>query len=167
MNIFASYDCPVKCAETLDNKRVVKMILETSQILSTAIYLHSNVHFSGLYRPTHIKHPCILWAAKTRSNWDWLFNHFIALLSEYALRYEKTHKCTETIDILLNYAHYIPEGPRTSFANCTNSPKRGIDFRKIEDPHEAYQKYLNLKWQSDARQPAWHKREKPYFFTSA
>ena len=37
MNIFALDPCPVKSAQYLDDKRVIKMILESAQLISTAI----------------------------------------------------------------------------------------------------------------------------------
>ena len=77
-------------AQALDSKRVVKMVLETAQLLSTAIFINSAVTYDNLYKPTHIKHPCTIWAAANIENWDWLFRHFIALCEEYSLRYKAT-----------------------------------------------------------------------------
>ena len=68
MNIFVTNDCPIISAQALDNKRVVKMVLETAQLLSTAIFINSNVAYDNIYKATHIKHPCTIWAASTIGN---------------------------------------------------------------------------------------------------
>lgn len=38
MNIFATDPCPIKSAQFLDDKRVIKMILESAQMLCTALH---------------------------------------------------------------------------------------------------------------------------------
>jgi len=58
MNIFVTSNCPKLSAQALDNKRVVKMVLETAQLLSTAIFINSTITYDNLYKPTHVKHPC-------------------------------------------------------------------------------------------------------------
>ena len=61
MNIFVTSNCPKLSAQALDNKRVVKMVLETAQLLSTAIFINSTITYDNLYKPTHVKHPCTIW----------------------------------------------------------------------------------------------------------
>ena len=63
MNIFVTSNCPILSAQALDNKRVVKMVLETAQVLSTAIFINSGITYDGIYKPTHLKHSCTIWAA--------------------------------------------------------------------------------------------------------
>lgn len=48
MNIFATSSNPRDCAQSLDDKRLVKMTLETTQILSTVMHLSGH---AGPYRP--------------------------------------------------------------------------------------------------------------------
>ncbi|RZI45256.1 hypothetical protein EDM53_05610 [Rickettsiales endosymbiont of Peranema trichophorum] len=158
MNIFATYPCPKRSAHILDDKRVVKMVLESGQILSTAIHMVSGISSSmdGIYQPTHTKHPCVIWASASKGNWEWLFEHFIALAEEYYIRYQNIHKSLSLIGPLRQlYPRYIPDGNITKFANCTSSKKNGIDYRHLMDVHTAYKRYLVARWRSDIRKPRW------------
>ena len=103
MNIFVTSNCPKLSAQALDNKRVVKMALETAQLLSTAIFINSTITYDNLYKPTHIKHPCTIWAAANIENWDWLFQHFVALCAEYSFRYNKQHASEKISPYLLKH----------------------------------------------------------------
>jgi len=137
MNIFATDPCPIKCAQYLDDKRVVKMCLETAQILST-------VCGEG-YRPTHKNHPVVKWA---KDNYGWTLEHFMALSNEYYLRYGKIHKCNS---LLKTFIDNRIETLGTPFVNCTT-------YKHIPDVHMAYKLYLNDKWDTDKREPTWYRR---------
>jgi hypothetical protein len=61
MNIFVTSTCPKISAQALDNKRVVKMVLETAQLLSTPIFINnSDIKYDNIYKPTHVKHLCTI-----------------------------------------------------------------------------------------------------------
>ena len=60
MNIFVTRDCSKLSAQALDNKRVVKMLLETAQLLSASIFINSAITYDNLYKPTHVTHPCTI-----------------------------------------------------------------------------------------------------------
>lgn len=90
MNIFYFLYNVELSAKLLDDKRVVKMILETTQLLSNALFLNGE---TPVYKPTHLKHPCTIWAAKSSGNWLWLKEYGLALSKEYTKRYGKIHKC--------------------------------------------------------------------------
>jgi hypothetical protein len=47
---------------------------------------------TGIYKPTHAKHPCTLWAGETRDNYVWLWWLTYELCGEYTRRYQKVHK---------------------------------------------------------------------------
>jgi hypothetical protein len=146
MNIFVSSPDPEISAAVLDNKRVVKMVLETCQLLSTAINESGGI---GPYKSTHINHPCSIWARSSRENYRWLFLHFIALIKEYRKRYKKIHKCQTYISELYSGGNtYIKPGKLTEFVNCTV-------FKDKLNVHEAYCNYLDLKWKTDNRTPVW------------
>lgn len=146
MNVFASYSCPIKSAEFLDDKRVVKMILESCQMLNMACQ-----HFGGTsmgYKSTHKNHPCTKWCCKNLENYWWLVQHFEALCNEYAKRYNKVHKCSQYLEHFksLKPSTDSLESP-TSFENCTANHKYMIDV------HEAYKACLREKWLNDKRSP--------------
>lgn len=95
MNIFVLDHSPKTSAEMMCDKHVVKMILETAQMLCTVAHTQG---FKAPYKATHKNHPCTLWAAKTKQNWDWLIIHGLALCVEYTKRYGKVHKSMQHIE---------------------------------------------------------------------
>lgn len=144
MNIFATSDCPVKSARFLDDKRVVKMALESAQLLSTAMTLTGG---TGPYRVTHQNHPCSLWARSSRVRYLWLLDHFVALCDEYEARYNKLHACEKWTQVFRDYADEIVagDGDLLDFKNCT--PYKNLPV------HDAYRLVLADKWTVDKRTP--------------
>ena len=96
MNIFALDNDPLMAARMHCDKHVVKMILESAQMLCAVhhIYDTPESHDEWMYRPTHTKHPCTLWAAENTANYRWLHQLMHWLHEEYKFRYgaEKNHK---------------------------------------------------------------------------
>ncbi len=141
MNIFYTDPCPKKCASYLDDKRVIKMALETAQLLSTA------QHISGAtvtYKPTHINHPCSVWVRSSLSNYQWAYEHFLALLAEYTRRFGKVHACSRLIEELRTIN--LPDIGLTEHVNCTPYNLPVID---------SYRAVLKDKWAKDKREPTW------------
>ncbi len=137
MNIFASYECPVQSARFLDNKRANKMIVESFQLMSNAMWINGSI---GFYKKTHLNHPCSIWAAKSRANYIWLLKHAIELLRLYTNRYGRIHKCEQYLQQAKEYRrHSFALDYRTPFANCTN-------FKHMSDVHRAYRFHLQKKW---------------------
>ena len=86
MNIFVLDRNIKKCAQFHCDQHVVKMILESVQIMCTAL---NKKGFTTPYKSTHIKHPCVLWAEESYDNFLWLNSLTTALNSEYRYRYQK------------------------------------------------------------------------------
>lgn len=95
MNIFALYEDPRLSAGALCDGHVIKMTLESAQILSTVARLLELSTEASLYKPTHRHHGCVRWAAQCPDNYQWLLEHFLGLCGEYTRRYRKSHKCHE------------------------------------------------------------------------
>jgi hypothetical protein len=112
MNIFYLHANPDIAARAMTDKHVVKMILESAQLLCTAHRVIDGEEFiqlskSGarlkkwrhpdtaldelLYKSTHINHPSAIWARQSIENYKWLYTHFISLSEEYTRRYNKQH----------------------------------------------------------------------------
>ena len=93
MNIFILDENPHVCATQMCDKHVVKMILETAQMLCSA-------HPKGdaPYKRTHYNHPCTVWSRESKQNYDWLITHGYALHGEYLDRYNRVHKCLSIIE---------------------------------------------------------------------
>jgi hypothetical protein len=91
MNIFYLSTDPEKAAKYMYNKHVVKMILESAQLLCTAHVISDGENANVPYKVTHKNHPSAIWARESTSNYKWLYDHMIALGEEYTRRYGKKH----------------------------------------------------------------------------
>lgn len=141
MNIFYLDPDPVIAARMQCDKHVVKMALETAQILSTVT--------GGPYKPTHKHHPSVLWAHKQPS---WVLKHFMGLLAEYHHRYGRHHKCAE---LLLSFTELPPDEPWTDPPQCMP-----VNYHQA-DTVQAYRAYYRgdkarfAKWQRGRAAPDW------------
>ena len=86
MNIFVLDRDIHQCAQFHCDQHVSKMILESVQILCTALNKRG---FVAPYRSTHSKHPCVLWAGESYDNFRWLRELAIELNIEYRYRYQR------------------------------------------------------------------------------
>jgi len=86
---------PVKAATDQCDKHIVKMPLETAQMLCTVARANG---YDAPYRSTHAKHPCTLWAGSSTESLAWLIEHGIALCDEYSRRYGREHKSKAVIE---------------------------------------------------------------------
>lgn len=156
MNIFATSPDPIKSAIALDDKRVVKMIVESAQLLSAAVR-HHGVDVG--YKYTHANHPCGVWARDSFHNYRWLSTHALWLCEIYGTLFRRKHSTQDVLWELDEYASVIPDGPLTPFPNCT-------DYKGLDDVHEAYRRQMCVKWDSDWRKPTWKGREPPDWYVS-
>jgi len=134
LNIFVLSTNPRKAAQWHVDKHIVKMPVETAQMLCTARYSYGH---EGLpYCPTHIHHPCCRWVAESAENYVWLCILGIELCNEYRYRYDKTHKCEAVIeDCLEKIPKRIANKGRTPFVQAMP------DYCKMDDPVLAYRNY--------------------------
>ena len=104
MNIFYLDKDPVKAAKMQYNKHVVKMILESAQMLCTAHHCIMGSDADVPYKSAHKNHPSTIWARQSAQNYAWLYYHMMALGAEYTKRYGKKHlsitKCEDKLAIL-------------------------------------------------------------------
>jgi len=104
MNIFYLDKCPEKAAKLQYNKHVVKMILESAQMLCTAHHCIMGDDADVPYKAAHRNHPSTIWARQSGENYTWLYRHMMELGREYERRYGKKHlsiiKCEDPLSIL-------------------------------------------------------------------
>lgn len=156
MNIFVTDTCPVRSALNLDDKRINKMIVESAQMLSSAVYKYTQEQVDGLYKPSYRNHPCTLWAGNTQANFNWLVDHGLAMAAVYETVYGRQHASCAPIIIASRCAHVIPDGKLTPFANCTEDKTSDLDIV------EKYRAFMMVKWfERDAHLPTWKRRRKP------
>lgn len=126
MNIFVlDYD-PVYAAKYHCNKHLIKMILESCQLMSTA---HHVLGGGGPLRQTHTNHPCSKWVRESTENYDWLHNLTIELCKEYTFRYNKVHKYERegVLASLKQHPFMLMRVPMTSFAQAMPDEYKHID----------------------------------------
>ena len=135
MNIFYLDKCPEKAAQLQYNKHVVKMILESAQMLCTAHHVYGFPK-DVPYKQAHLNHPSTIWCRQNRHNYMWLYRHMIALGDEYTKRYGKTHmSITKCKNVLRSYPALIPDG------EFTQPPQAMPDEYKDECSVKAYWNY--------------------------
>jgi len=100
MNIFVLNEDPLQAARDQCDKHIVKMILESGQMLCA-----SHEPGTAPWKRTHYNHPCSVWARGSTENYKWLAAHGLELCAEYTRRYKKLHKSE---DVLLWCAENIP-----------------------------------------------------------
>jgi hypothetical protein len=135
MNIFVLDKDPRKAAQFHNDKHCVKMILEHCQLLSSAVNILSSNTIEGVYKTTHINHPCSKWVRESRGNYQWLIEATEELFQEYTKRYGKHHKSYTIFQKLMSLKELVPEGDLTSFAQAMP------EEYKNSDPVKAYRTY--------------------------
>ena len=181
MNLFVlSYD-PIEAAQLQCDKHVVKMIVESGQMLSTTHRmldgtLETRLSKSGktkakywvhpdsvlenvLYRAVHMHHPCTVWTMQTSSNYKWHYDHFVALCDEFKYRYGKLHRTDAVLREALSYPPMkLPNGPLTKQPLAMKSNPECM----LGDVVESYRAFYQTK---QARfKMVWTKRDKPVWF---
>ena len=165
MNIFVTDPSPTVSAQSLPDKHIVKMPLESCQMLAIVAstkwghgfgklpkldgtpYLTDKGAFRG--------HPCTIWA---QENYRWLIEHGLALCAEYTHRYGKVHSCQHTLE----HAKMIfppSNGEVTPFARAMPDE---FKYDTSIDTITAYKRYIASKpWAASnylrdpSRKPHW------------
>jgi hypothetical protein len=169
MNIFFIDQDPVIAAQAMTDKHVIKMILESAQLLSTAhrvldgyedtfitkaghnkktYLLHNSFYENLLYRCTHINHPSAIWVRESTANYMWLYKHMMSLGYEYTKRYGKQHKTIQDLSVALSVVpQNIHTGDLTEIKVAITNEQWHND-----DPIKSYRAYYmgeKLKEQKD------------------
>ena len=151
MNIFVLDKEVEKCAEYHCDKHVIKMILESAQMLSAVVRL--NGHDIG-YKLTHKNHPCTIWARESLSNYNWLVRLTRLLNYEYRYRYDKdiNHKSYDLVKTLP-----IPDLPDiglTPFAQAMPEQYKNKNAVKAYRDYYINEKSSFLTW-TKRKKPKW------------
>jgi len=181
MNIFILDNDPVIAAQEQCDKHVVKMIVESAQMLSTVHRMLDGVmerrpSNSGamlqywklndqreniLYKACHFSHPSTVWTRESKANYQWHYKHFIALCDEYTYRYGKVHSTDTKLRIALQQIPTnIPEKHMTPFKLAMGSNPECI----LEDAVESYRRFYETKQKRFTM--VWTKRPVPKWFNA-
>lgn len=164
MNIFAVSRHPRKCARALDDKRLNKMILETTQIICTVINKREGSKVTP-YQNSHPTNELTLWAESSDDHVRWLYDLGIAYGEEIIYRHGKKHACHLVLEGLTFRWPWIEDAPEfmcgeIKFYNRARHLKLGLDFTHLP-VHKAYREYLKARWPKDKRKPVWTRRNPP------
>lgn len=179
MNIFILNEDPRIAAGQQCDKHVVKMIVESAQMLSTAHRLLdgeieirpsksgkrmvkywrlNDYREDVLYKAVHMNHPCTVWCRETEENYMWLYEHFEELCKEYRYRYNKLHL---TEQVLLKPLQFppknIPSARLTPFAMAMpNEYKSDNIVESYRQYYMSKQDRFNMVW-TRSKVPSWYK----------
>jgi len=170
MNIFVLDANPVTAARFHNDRHVVKMILESCQLMVIAHDLIDGRVPRGLalepsHTRAHTNHPCAMWTRLSAANYLWLHKLAGALLGEYTARYGKVHSYAGTVRAL----GALPLGARPVHSYTTPHPQCMPDIYKVPgNPVAAYRAYYVGEKQhlatwyrgDDGKMPFWFKRTK-------
>jgi len=150
MNIFVLDMDIERCARYHCDQHVVKMILESTQIVCTVL---NEKGFETPYKTTHTRHPCVIWAGESFDNLQWLIGLARALNREYEYRYRKSerHASIHVLDHVKTMR--FESSGMTEFAQAM--PER---YKVPGDPVEAYRAFYVEEKLRFAR---WTRRRRP------
>tara|TARA_X000001382_G_scaffold80044_1_gene56293 strand:+ start:4979 stop:5461 length:483 start_codon:yes stop_codon:yes gene_type:complete len=157
MNIFFLDKSPELAAKYLCDKHVPKMLLESSQMLSTAIQRHLGGTIGELYKPAYPKHPMTIWVGDNKNNFKWALKNASSINKQYEVRFNKKHKSNRVIEFIKywDFSDNIPQG------DMTNPPQCMPDNYKNKSHVIAYRTYYKgdkayfAKWEKGVATPTW------------
>ena len=187
MNIFFLDKNPRIAAEYHCDKHVVKMILESAQLLSAAHRLLDGSLVEGkkyvegslparwrktkkwelsdarekiLYGASHVNHPSCIWARSNVDHYRYLYDLFVFLIDEYKYRYNgKSHKCEALLAPLLNAPNNINYD-----ATWEDPPQAMPEDCKNKDAVQAYRNYYIIHKKRFAK---WTRRDTPNWWNNS
>ena len=180
MNIFVLDKNPIVAAQLQCDKHVVKMIVESAQMLSTAHRMLDGQEYKApsksgkrmvkkwklknhddvIYSAVHMGHPCTVWTMASAENYKWHYAHFVALCKEYQHRYGKVHATQKLLEIpLKRVPNRILHTGRTPYALAMGAEPQCINH---DDPVMSYKNFYVTK--QKRFKMVWSKRPTPEWF---
>jgi hypothetical protein len=177
MNIFYLDKDPQVAAQFHCDKHVVKMILESAQLLSTAHRIIDGQLIAGktktgrnakrwilndsretvLYQAGHVNHPSAVWVRANVDHYRWLHDLLYFLIGEYKYRYnDKDHACQKLQNELLNSPINIPN------IGWQEPPQAMPDECKV--PGDSVQAYKNYYMMHKRSMASWKRRGQPSWY---
>lgn len=172
MNLFTICDNTRAIAQSLDDRLLIRTIVESAQMLSTAIHCNDKIidKPEGIYKKYNANEEHNVWVRESRQNYKWTFFYLVDCLTEFQYRFGKIH---ETYNIASKFAMYEDKFPNKGFTEFPRKfNKEYTNYQHLMDiPNvfNAYQEYLKTKWTIESRRgnvPSWTKREKPEFYSN-
>jgi hypothetical protein len=172
MNIFYLSHKLWRCARWHCDKHVVKMILETAQLLYTAHWVHASPglpNFStapcrkgtdqrGYLSIRNKKHPSAKWARASRDHYVWLCGLGLALCREFSHRFGGVHSCEA-------HLRWLQANPPATLARkgWTDPPQAMPDEYRRPLAIDGYRAYYKLNKGEVRGMLAYSKRHRPHW----
>jgi hypothetical protein len=176
MNIFVLDNDPQYAAIMMCDKHVVKMIVESCQLMSTAhhvldgqeivrvakngrkFHTYETTNLPGspnFLRCTMINHPCTIWTRESISNYQWVWVHTNELLHQYSIRYNKDHTYTNLVkQTLVNAPRKLQALQQTPFAQAMPDQYKNRDAVEAYRQYYIHEKARFAKWKA-GNTPLW------------
>ena len=163
VNIFIVHADPVVAAQSLCDKHVVKMPLETAQMLCS-VWHRYGYGDKVPYKEAYKNNPCTVWAGDKNPNYNWLWRHGMALCKEYTKRYSKVHKCQQVIEAVKPFTRiwllpFIMDNEESRF--IAHPQCMPYEYKAANNPIEAYRNYYRgakakfARWDKGTPAPDW------------
>ena len=180
MNIFALFRCPSACVRDYYDQHVVKMCLETAQLLygvhhvvsegtgweedARAHLLGSGAKRADPYRLTHRNHPCAIWARTSVQNYLWLASLGLSLSAEYSRRFDgRVHACTPHLLWLAgNVPPGLSDGGLTEHVRCCGNAQGGDTYEAYRTLYVTEKRHLRFARREGGAPSWWHIPSEPH-----
>lgn len=182
MNLFILDTDPVKAAQLQCNRHIVKMVVESAQMLSTTHRMLDGIETRGpsksgktnskkwihpdptldqiLYKAVHIHHPCTVWTMQSNENYNWHWIHFAALCDEFTYRYGKVHSTDALLrDVLKQTPRNIPIGSLTPQPLAMKSNPECMNPNDVVGSYRAFYQTKQARFKME-----WKNRTIPEWF---
>ena len=173
MNIFFLHKNPKKCAKYYSDTHVVKIILEITQLLTSAhILINKQKPYKNCYKLSHSHHPMSMWIRESRHNYYYALKIGIELCKEFRFRRNITHACEYHLIKLRGIGHpkrrhkiNWRDKIRRQLYNCNYNitpipmcmPEEYIRDCAISSYRCYYKSKDNInKWQWGRKKPNWY-----------
>lgn len=165
MNIFPLERMPERAARFQIDAHVIKMPVESLQMLCTAARTAGVEPEKIPYKSTHINHPCVQWVLADKSHAAWLHSHYLHLGAEFKVRFGHVHGCN-TDDMRLRIGYMVNDLKRRLGDSLYDTPqhfplvvpewyKVDMDEDRVVQAIHSYRNYyynekrqMSLRWKS-------------------
>lgn len=158
MNIFMPEETIYDSVKALDDKRLIKQILECKTILDVAM---------DEEKKGYARHPVIVYYKDFP---QFVFAYIVTACEEYEYRFGKVHKLMEfTFDNYCQFDNYCKNFYSVHKENvkafyCDGSIKDENCIRTTDNTVELFRNKLCKKWDNDKYPPKWTNRQPPIWY---
>lgn len=156
MNVFLPYESFKKCAQVLDDRRLIKQILECKQIIA----MNERKKEDDSYSSPYLNHPVVKHYANQEHH---IVEYALEMCREYEFRFNRFH--TYHYYFIHKMRPFENEFSPIYAEGSKNSP---LSIRRYDElVYSLFRMKLTKKWNEDVRKnrcPKWTNRPEPEFY---